>query len=154
MKIKKQAHLLGGVLPEQALVQVAQYFAVLAEPRRLMILNKLSEVAQTSQITNLRTSQELEKPVEEKSVGELAAYCGCSQANISRHLSALAKHGIVIRESRGTTAYYRIADASIYSLCNIVFEKISKRLQNQADVMAWREETPKKNAPSRDGAGT
>jgi len=151
VKIKKQAHLLGGVLPEQALVQVAQYFAVLAEPRRLMILNKLSEVAHINQRTNLRT---LEKPVEEKSVGELAAYCGCSQANISRHLSALAKHGIVIRESRGTTAYYRIADASIYSLCNIVFEKISKRLQNQADVMAWREETPKKNAPSRDGAGT
>ena len=150
MKIKKQAHLLGGVLPEQALVQVAQYFAVLAEPRRLMILNKLSEVAQTNQ----RTNQQLEKPVEEKSVGELAAYCGCSQANISRHLSALAKHGIVIRESRGTTAYYRIADASIYSLCNIVCEKISKRLQNQADVMAWREETPKKNAPSRDGAGS
>lgn len=150
MKIKKQAHLLGGVLPEQALVQVAQYFAVLAEPRRLMILNKLSEVAQTNQ----RTNQQLEKLVEEKSVGELAAYCGCSQANISRHLSALAKHGIVIRESRGTTAYYRIADASIYSLCNIVCEKISKRLQNQADVMAWREETPKKNAPSRDGAGS
>lgn len=150
MKIKKQAHLLEGVLPEQALVQVAQYFAVLAEPRRLMILNKLSEVAQTNQ----RTNQQLEKLVEEKSVGELAAYCGCSQANISRHLSALAKHGIVVRESRGTTAYYRIADASIYSLCNIVCEKISKRLQNQADVMAWREETPKKNAPSRDGAGT
>jgi len=150
VKIKKQAHLLEGVLPEQALVQVAQYFAVLAEPRRLMILNKLSEVAQTNQ----RTNQQLEKPVEEKSVGELAAYCGCSQANISRHLSALAKHGIVIRESRGTTAYYRIADASIYSLCNIVCEKISKRLQNQADVMAWREETPKKNAPSRDGAGS
>ncbi len=150
MKIKKQAHLLEGVLPEQALVQVAQYFAVLAEPRRLMILNKLSEVAQTNQ----RTNQQLEKLVEEKSVGELAAYCGCSQANISRHLSALAKHGIVVRESRGTTAYYRIADASIYSLCNIVCEKISKRLQNQADVMARREETPKKNAPSRDGAGT
>ncbi len=150
MKIKKQAHLLEGVLPEQALVQVAQYFAVLAEPRRLMILNKLSEVAQTNQ----RTNQQLEKPVEEKSVGELAEYCGCSQANISRHLSALAKHGIVVRESRGTTAYYRIADASIYSLCNIVCEKISKRLQNQADVMARREETPKKNAPSRDGAGT
>ena len=139
MKIKKQAHLLEGVLPEQALVQVAQYFAVLAEPRRLMILNKLSEVAQINQ----RTNQQLEKPVEEKSVGELAAYCGCSQANISRHLSALAKHGIVIRESRGTTAYYRIADASIYSLCNIVCEKISKRLQNQADVMAWREEVVK-----------
>jgi len=150
VKIKKQAHLLEGVLPEQALVQVAQYFAVLAEPRRLMILNKLSEVAQTNQ----RTNQQLEKLVEEKSVGELAAYCGCSQANISRHLSALAKHGIVVRESRGTTAYYRIADASIYSLCNIVCEKISKRLQNQADVMARREETPKKNAPSRDGAGT
>ena len=42
-------------------------------------------------------------------------------ANISRHLSTLAKHGMVIREARGTTVYYRIADESIYALCDLVW---------------------------------
>ena len=46
----------------------------------------------------------------ERNVGELAQLCGYTAANISRHLALLTKHGLVARESRGTSVYYRIAD--------------------------------------------
>ena len=35
---------------------------------------------------------------------------------MSRHLTQLMRHGLVARESRGTSVYYRIADASVYQL--------------------------------------
>lgn len=98
-------------LSEQALAQVAQYFSALAEPTRLKILNHLRDG--------------------KRNVGELAELCFCSQANISRHLTTLAKHGLVMRESRGTTAFYQIADSSIYALCDLVCSNVARQLQSQ-----------------------
>jgi DNA-binding transcriptional ArsR family regulator len=71
----------------------------------------------------------------EKNVGELAEACACSQANVSRHLSTLAKHGLVARESRGTAVYYRIADESIYALCDLVCGNVAKQLEQQASLL-------------------
>lgn len=102
-------------LSEQALQQIAQYFAVLAEPTRLRILHCLRD--------------------QEHNVGELAERCDCSQANVSRHLSNLAKHGIIKRESRGTSVYYQIADPSIYALCDLVCSNVVKQLQSQAALL-------------------
>ena len=106
-------------LSEQALQQVAQYFAVLAEPTRLRILNSLRNA--------------------EQNVGELAERCDCSQANVSRHLSNLAKHGIVKREGRGTSVYYQIADPSIYALCDLVCSNVVKQLKSQAALLSSME---------------
>ena len=105
-------------LSDQALVQVAQYFSALAEPTRLRILNSLRS--------------------HEQNVGELAEQCGCSQANVSRHLSTLAKHGLVAREARGTSVYYRIADPSIYALCDLVCGNVARQLDAQAAVLVNR----------------
>ena len=102
-------------LSELALDHVAQYFSALSEPSRLRVLNILRNG--------------------ERNVGELAELCECSQANISRHLSTLAKHGMVIREARGTTVYYRIADESIYALCDLVCGNLAKRLLEQANLL-------------------
>ena len=77
-------------LSTEACEQVAAYFQALAEPTRLQILNLLRDG--------------------ELNVGELAAACGYTSANISRHLAYLTRHGLVERESRGTSVYYRIAD--------------------------------------------
>lgn len=96
-------------LSEQALQEIAAYFQVLSEPTRLKILNLLRE--------------------KESNVGELAQQTGYSQANVSRHLAHMAKHSIVVRESRGTSAYYRIADESIYGLCDLVCGSIDKRYE-------------------------
>jgi len=103
-------------LPDQALMQIAQYFAVLAEPTRLRILNALRE--------------------SERNVGELAMICSCSQANVSRHLSNLANHGIITRESRKTSVYYKIADPSIYALCDLVCHNVASQLSGLAAALA------------------
>lgn len=99
-------------LPPQALSQVASYFQALSEPTRLQILNLLRDG--------------------ERNVGELAQACACSTANVSRHLSLLTQRGLVEREGRGTSVYYRIADASIYALCDLVCGSIQRQLERTA----------------------
>ena len=99
-------------LPDEALEQVAAYFQALAEPMRLQILNLLRE--------------------QQRSVGELAQLLHCSSANVSRHLTQLAHNGLVMREPRGNSAYYRIADPSIYALCDLVCGNIGRRLERTA----------------------
>ena len=97
----------------EALQQVASYFQVLSEPTRLQILNLL------------RTG--------ERNVGELALECGYTAANISRHLSLLMRHGLVAREARGTAVYYRIADDSVYALCDLVCGSIARQMDRAAE---------------------
>lgn len=96
-------------LTSEALHQVAAYFQALSEPTRLQILNLLRGG--------------------ERNVGELAQLCGYTSANISRHLNFLARHGLVARESRGTSVYYRIADESVYALCDLVCGSIARQLE-------------------------
>lgn len=103
-------------LPSEALAQVAQYFQVLSEPTRLHILNLLRS--------------------QERSVGELAQLCGFSSANVSRHLSLLTQHGFVVRESRGNSAFYRIADESVYALCDLVCGNIARQFERTAQERA------------------
>lgn len=95
-------------LDDTALEEVARYFAALAVPMRLKILNALRDG--------------------ERNVGDLAAITGCTQANVSKHLSVLAAAGLVAKSPRGTSAYYRIADARVYRLCDLVCGQIGRRL--------------------------
>ena len=99
-------------LPPEALEEVAAYFQTLSEPTRLQILNYLREG--------------------EHNVGELAELCGYTAANVSRHLAMLTKHGMVARESRGTSVYYRIADDQIYALCDLVCGNIARQFERTA----------------------
>ena len=99
-------------MPPQALEQVAAYFQVLSEPTRLEILNLLRQG--------------------ERNVGDLAQACGCTSANISRHLAVLMQRGLVARDSRGTSVYYRIADDSVYALCDLVCGAVARRLERAA----------------------
>ncbi|HTP72289.1 MAG TPA: metalloregulator ArsR/SmtB family transcription factor [Burkholderiaceae bacterium] len=99
-------------LPPEALDQVASYFQALSEPTRLQILNLLRSG--------------------ERNVGELAQACGYSSANISRHLSLLMQRGLVEREGRGTSVYYRIADDSVYALCDLVCGNLARQLEKSA----------------------
>lgn len=103
-------------LPDGALAEVAAYFQVLAEPTRLQILNIL------------RTG--------ERNVGELAQMCGFTAANVSRHLALMTQQGLVERESRGTSAYYKIADPAVFALCDLVCGNISRQLERTAERRA------------------
>ena len=99
-------------LPPEAITQVAAYFQTLAEPTRLRILNLLREG--------------------ERNVCELAQLCGYTAANVSRHLSLMTQQGFVERESRGTSVYYRIADPSVYALCDLVCDSIARQYERTA----------------------
>jgi len=98
-------------LPKEALAQVAGYFQALSEPTRLALLNLLRGG--------------------ERNVGDLAQLSGFTAANVSRHLALLTQHGLVTRDSRGTSVYYRIADESVYALCDLVCGSIARQLERQ-----------------------
>ena len=116
-------------LPPEALEQVAAYFQALSEPTRLRILNLLREG--------------------ERNVGDLAQACGYTAANVSRHLAMLMQHGLVTRQSRGTSAYYRIADESVYALCDLVCGSIARKLQRSASGTAAFAITPVRARPAK-----
>lgn len=99
-------------LPPEALEEVAGFFQALAEPTRLQILNLLRGA--------------------ERNVGEIAQITGFSPANVSRHLALLAERGLVQRESRGTSAWYRIADPQVYQLCDLVCGSIARHESRRA----------------------
>lgn len=101
-------------LDDRALEHVARYFAALAVPTRLKILNALRDG--------------------ERNVSELTAAAGCTQANASKHLALLAQHGLVERTVRGTSVYYRIADPATYRLCDVVCGQIGERLARHANL--------------------
>ena len=103
-------------LPKEALEKVASYFQALSEPTRLTLLNLLRGG--------------------ERNVGELAQLTGFTPANVSRHMALLSSHGLVARESRGTSVYYRMADPSVYQLCDLVCGNLARQFERAASERA------------------
>ena len=93
-------------LPDEALVQVAGLFGALGQATRLQILQWLEG--------------------QERNEGELAQLCGCSPANISRHMALLTYHALLQREVRGHCTYYRLADASLDGLLDAVHAHLAR----------------------------
>lgn len=101
-------------LDARAMEELARYFAALAVPMRLRMLDVLREG--------------------ERNVSELTEVTGCTQANVSKHLALLAQNGFVRKEQRGTSVYYSIADPAIYGLCDMVCGQIGRRYAEQAGM--------------------
>ena len=98
-------------LTDEAMVLVAARFRVLAEPMRLKILNTLGG--------------------NEMSVGELVEATGALQANVSKHLGILFNAGLLARRKEGLNTFYRIADPTIFDLCETVCASLGERLAAQ-----------------------
>lgn len=94
---------------DRTLDLVASRFKVLSEPTRLRILDVLRSG--------------------EKTVGELVGAVGTSQANVSKHLGILHRHGMVDRRKEGVHSLYRIADEAIFDLCDQVCEALADELE-------------------------
>jgi DNA-binding transcriptional ArsR family regulator len=107
-KVKKASKDLSPKTMEKVFARVADYFSVLSEPSRLRIMYAVCSG--------------------EKSVSEVVDLCGSSQANVSRHLSALHKAGILLRRKEGTTVFYSIADNATVEMCQTVCAKIAESL--------------------------
>ena len=106
----------GKQLSIEALGMIAERFKVLSEPIRLQILHTLQEG--------------------EKSVNELTEVVQTSQPNVSKHLKILQKAGILTREQHGNTVYYKIADESIFTLCETVCGSLEEQFKNQAEIFS------------------
>ena len=101
-------------MDDQVLEVLARYFRALSEPLRLKILDCLRAAPMN--------------------VGQLTQQLGCSQANVSKHLSVLMEAGLVEREARGTTAWYRFADPEVYELCDVVCGQVGRRLASSSHL--------------------
>lgn len=99
-------------VPQEVILQVAEYFSILGEPMRLKILNVLRDG--------------------EKCVQDLVEATETSQANVSKHLKVMLQAGILTRRSEGTLAYYRVEDELIFELCNLVCDRLATRIEQQA----------------------
>jgi DNA-binding transcriptional ArsR family regulator len=105
-RVQKATKSLSPKQMEKVFFKVAEYFSVLAEPSRLRIMYAVCSG--------------------EKSVSEVLELCGSSQANVSRHLLALHKAGILTRRKEGVTVYYSIADSATVEMCQSVCAKIAE----------------------------
>ena len=94
---------------EQVFVQVSQFFSLLAEPSRLKILFILCNG--------------------EKSVNQVTGESGSSQANVSRHLTALHREGILQRRKEGVTVYYSIGDEATLGICQSVCARVVEEMK-------------------------
>jgi len=86
-------------LDQETAELIAERFRTLGDPTRLLILDHLRRYGETA-------------------VGEIAAAVGSSQQNTSKHLSILRVERIASRRKQGTSTLYRVADPSVYPLCD------------------------------------
>ena len=91
-------------LTPEMLGLIAERFKVLAEPARLSILTAL----QGGELT----------------VTELVDETDLGQANVSKHLNILLRHGFVGRRRDGAFVYYSIVDPDVRRLCDIMCRRI------------------------------
>jgi len=95
---------------EQVFSKVSQFFSLLSEPSRLKILFILCDG--------------------EQSVNTVMEQAGSSQANVSRHLTALHRAGILARRKEGVTVYYAIEDEASLEICQSVCTRVVEKIMS------------------------
>lgn len=98
----------------EALELVAGRFKVLAEPVRLQILQYLENG--------------------ESSVTAITQAVESTQPNVSKHLKLLQDEGLVARRQEGNTVYYRIADESVFELCELVCGSLKQKFLERSTI--------------------
>ncbi len=96
----------GKALSSDQLRHIAERFKALGEPSRLEILQALRQG--------------------ERTVTEILAATGLTQANASRHLQLLLAAGLVDRRKDGLNAWYRLADADVLRLCELMCGRLER----------------------------
>lgn len=97
-----------------AVALVAARFKVLAEPLRLHILQYLQNG--------------------ESSVTAVTQAVSATQPNVSKHLKMLQDEGLVAKRQEGNTVYYKIADQSVFELCDLVCGSLKERFSERRAV--------------------
>lgn len=88
-----------GSLDRTAAAQLAQLFKAVADPARLQILSVIRSA-----------------PDHEVCVCELTGPLGLSQPTVSHHLKILTEAGVLVREQRGTWAWFSLAPEGLVGM--------------------------------------
>ncbi len=72
----------------------------------------------------------------ELSVTEILARVGGSQANVSKHLNVLRGADLITRRQEGVSAYYRISDETVYSICQTVCDSLLHQASAEVATLA------------------
>jgi ArsR family transcriptional regulator len=95
-------------LPQEAFDKNANIYKILANSKRLEILNNLK--------------------MGELGVEQLLKITKLSKANLSQHLALLRHNGLVQTRRDGLNIYYRIVDARIVAPCKILHDLRHRQL--------------------------
>lgn len=98
----------------EAVNLVAKRFKVLSEPLRLQILQYLENG--------------------EASVTNVTKAVNSTQPNVSKHLKILQDEGFVAKRQEGNTVFYKIADESIFELCDVVCGSLKERYSEKSAI--------------------
>ncbi len=93
----------------------ARLISVLANPRRLHILDLLAE--------------------HERTVTELAEELDMAQATTSQHLAVMRKAGVVETRKDGNFVYYRLADPRVAEACAVMTRAVVGLLTTQQEKL-------------------
>ncbi len=107
-KININFEIMKSPLPQEAYDKNANIYKILANPKRLEVLNLLK--------------------VREMSVEEMLKITGLSKANLSQHLALLRHNGLVHTRRAGLNIIYRIVDPRIVEPCKILHTLRHKQL--------------------------
>src|SRR5690348_15672029 len=88
------------LLSDEELERVAMHFRVLGEPMRLKILQAVCR--------------------EPRTVNDIVAAVGATQANVSKHLALLAGAGILVRRKSGQCVFYGMRNQLAVKMCELV----------------------------------
>lgn len=98
----------------EVLEKVASTFNLLSDANRLLILQQLKQG--------------------EYSVNEIVALTGLKQAAVSKHLGMMYNGKLLERRKDGNKSYYKIADSTIFQLCEIVCYKLKQEQSELAEM--------------------
>jgi ArsR family transcriptional regulator len=99
---------------DEVFASAAELFRLLATPMRLKIISALCG--------------------REKNVSQLLGEIDTTQPNMSQHLAALYRAGVLARRRDATQIYYRIASERAATLCRAVCTQIAVELDGAADI--------------------
>ena len=93
----------------------AEYFKALSHPTRIKIVEYLRK--------------------RERCVCEIFPYLGEEQSNISRHLAALKRAGILSSRKKGVSVFYKVQDENVFKILDLVLSSVKKMARERAALL-------------------
>ncbi len=118
----QQAHLEAAQESDQVFASAAELFKLMATPIRLKIISALCG--------------------QEKNVSQLLHEIDTTQPNMSQHLAALYRAGVVAKRRDATQIYYRIGSDRAASLCRAVCMQIALEIDGDGNIPREERLTP------------